>query len=991
MPVPCAPSLPPPGNRPRTAQHLQLAIAKPGSASFSLTPRSLFTPQSTLRPQSQRSHDQDKPIAVFAKGARVVDVCSHRQALVLAVSRTHCKVRYEVPSGEWSKDEEPAPEVIPTDRLRPLSDGGLCSAASFGLTNQDPLYCLSRWTESAERAGGSHRLKQMQLAPLSLLTCVAAPQALQKRKPRSVVEVCRRVVCRSRSPTNRAEQSEEEVMLERFRAVAAARYGGSVGAAWRIAIDVRGVRKVGFQEFARGGRTIGFVGNYKKLWAALTGGCKPEDGLVSMEQVDPAGWDVLEAFRCQFSDLGMTLEDIWEQQLDVDGSGRCLRVEFLEVLARWGWDKPRADILFRMLDIGGQSDLSLDELEDVGFQRRAKSAGPSRKEVARECEEEAKVRAYNDFKGYLLRGFGNLVRGWRAGLDVDGDGKLRFREFCACCKNIGWREKLMTLWKSLDSSNKGYITLQDLHPEAFTALQQFRELLEEDYRSLDDVWERIFDPDRSGRCSLQEFTEGCHMLKYRGNAGSLFRWLDLHHRRDLGIEDMQFIGMRRRVVTSVTARQKILERQVKDQEQAESMYRKFKTFLMHQYGSVVHAWRIGLDPDGDGKMQFTEFCARCRQIRFQGNLKALWLALDNSDQGYVSLEDLDPVAVAGFEDFRQLASIFFDDLDSLWLCCLDPDGSGKCSLDEFRQGCRRLRYHRNVGQLFKHLDIRFDGAITADQLEFFKLPRAASREAAVRQKNESGFKSHAALRDFLEIEFGGSVARGWRKGFCQGPHGEHLTEILDAETFFGRCRAMNFRTNFLSLWIELTADNSGSRPSTRGSPSKNTCEDVAKDQFGGDQVRSPRSPAPERRSPVELEKLKARSPTGLSQVEFLGFVGLGLLEPNIYQELQSFRKLCRAKLGSTEETWRAILKHCLESNYNAKIREVQFAHGARQIGFEGDAIALFAACDLESDHQIGLDEIRFLQIDESLPFDGVACAMSAVAMHSVRTGSRSSP
>eukprot|EP00959_Pyramimonas_sp_CCMP1952_P363725 7616834-Pyramimonas_sp.AAC.1 len=71
---------------------------------------------------------------------------------------------------------------------------------------------------------------------------------------------------------------------------------------------------------------------------------------------------------------------------------------------------------------------------------------------------------------------------------------------------------------------------------------------------------------------------------------------------------------------------------------------------------------------------------RCRELGFQGNLKALWLSLDQDDTGYVSLEELNPEATVLLNDFREVLQIYFDSRSKAWSELLDADGSGRCSL-----------------------------------------------------------------------------------------------------------------------------------------------------------------------------------------------------------------------------------------------------------------------------------------------------------------------
>eukprot|EP00929_Paragymnodinium_shiwhaense_P031569 TRINITY_DN17650_c1_g6_i1.p1 TRINITY_DN17650_c1_g6~~TRINITY_DN17650_c1_g6_i1.p1 ORF type:complete len:892 (-),score=120.93 TRINITY_DN17650_c1_g6_i1:216-2891(-) len=768
---------------------------------------STFTPRQGSQRKSKGAAAKELP--ALSRGSQVVDVCSLREAEVLAVTRTHCKVKFQAPRGAYKDDNEEPAQIIPLHRLQCCEIGTKASLLEplqrcFDASAKLPTYVRGAFLEPLP---ASHR--DAPPSAVAVLSCVASKKIVDERQePTATLSLelsrGRHLASEDRVVVREDYLTEGAFLIASFRQMAGSRFAGCVGVAWRVAIDTRNVGHVGYQEFVRGGRNLGWTGNYRKLWLALTG-CGPEDGSLNLAELDPEGDALLCDFRTQMNREGLTLEDLWETYLDTESSGRVRRDTFLRVMVRtFGWDKPRAKALFAILDLGQQQDLSPDELEGIGLERRSDTIETNVYETKELREEGERQRAFDDFHGYVVRIYHNFVRGWRRAFTNDDLGKLTFLKFCHCCGSIGFRGKLKTLWLHLDKENRGYITLKDVRPDACEAINHLRLFLEENYRTIDDVWEKILDTKGHGKCTLSDWMDCIqNKLKYPGDARKLFDWLDFSGSNFVTLTQMEYLGMRRRKITTQSAREKVLQRQKTDREEADGMLRRFKLYLAHHYGSVVHAWRLGLDPDGDGKLQFTEFCARCRQISFQGNLKALWFALDKEDLGYISLEELDPTAVAAFEDFRRLVSIFFDDLESLWHSCMDPDCSGRCSLDEFREGCRALRYHKSPAMLFKYLDLRFENAISMDGLSFIDLPRNASREEATRFARDSGTRTLSALEDFLKIEYGGSIVRAWRKGFCSGAAAEHWLETLNAEQFFSCCRQLGCLMYVTQLYTYL--------------------------------------------------------------------------------------------------------------------------------------------------------------------------------------------
>ena len=673
------------------------------------------------------------------KGSDVVDICNGRRGCAVDFSQTHCKVRF-FKRQAWCKESEDAhreeavqsPHILPLRQILPWTpewDGAAASMAGVSIGN------LLTCTGLQETLHAKPPRSSPRLSPAPLRTSSDAENELHRSPVLSSLPIRRHIFREDREVVRSFRRTATDVC-------------GSIAAAWRLVLDKKHVGRIKFNDLVRGGRQIGFLGNYRQLWQELTMNRAFHSNWISLGDIDPQAANLLQEFCDVFEHQELTLEDLWEKHLKGDGDQRCSHREFMAAMERFGFPKKKSQAFFELLDYGNQNDLSIDELEplcDPGkvfssigspeppphlcnpapprlldLQRRGSVAHPvlNLRERGRQEEAAAKKEVLTDFYAFLSRRFRTLVAAWRQGLDADADGRLLFHEFCNACKRLGYRGKLKTLWRALDTNSVGYLTLGHIDKVADAGLDNFRSFLEDNFRTLDDAWERVFDTDRSGRCNESHFIASCKQLRYPGNALRIFRWLDVAGRRDLYLDDFDILGLRRRSETlNPTAEQRVLERQAKDRAEAEAMLGRFKLFLNQKFGNLVRAWRTVLDPDRNGRVQFTDFCQACRQMGFQGNLKALWLSLDAADKGDVCLDDLDPDAVTCLMDFTRLLRIFFNDLESCWFAILDPDASGRCSLEEFDRACRALGYIRDAKQLHRYLDIHNTGVVTVDEME----------------------------------------------------------------------------------------------------------------------------------------------------------------------------------------------------------------------------------------------------------------------------------
>merc|ERR1719498_1870960 len=73
-------------------------------------------------------------------------------------------------------------------------------------------------------------------------------------------------------------------------------------------------------------------------------------------------------------------------------------------------------------------------------QERHKSAARLQMEAIEQAKAANRLgaRSINGFHRLLKRKYGNPVRGWRLGLDVDGSGKLSYMEFCTAVRGMGY-------------------------------------------------------------------------------------------------------------------------------------------------------------------------------------------------------------------------------------------------------------------------------------------------------------------------------------------------------------------------------------------------------------------------------------------------------------------------------------------------------------------------------------------------------------------------
>jgi Ca2+-binding EF-hand superfamily protein len=129
--------------------------------------------------------------------------------------------------------------------------------------------------------------------------------------------------------------------------------------------------------------------------------------------------------------------------------------------------------------------------------------------------------------------------------------------------------------------------------------------------------------------------------------------------------------------------------------------------LRAKYGTVTRAWRVGLDSDESGALDFGEFCRAVRSLGMTGNLRTLFFNLDTDTSGVISLSELDAHASRVLEKFRARGTERFGTIQNMWNV-FDQDKSGTVAFAEFCESVGELGYTdpEETKELFNLLILR---------------------------------------------------------------------------------------------------------------------------------------------------------------------------------------------------------------------------------------------------------------------------------------------
>eukprot|EP00746_Dinoflagellata_sp_MGD_P058853 gnl/MRDRNA2_/MRDRNA2_251447_c0_seq1.p1 gnl/MRDRNA2_/MRDRNA2_251447_c0~~gnl/MRDRNA2_/MRDRNA2_251447_c0_seq1.p1 ORF type:complete len:360 (-),score=75.88 gnl/MRDRNA2_/MRDRNA2_251447_c0_seq1:179-1183(-) len=204
--------------------------------------------------------------------------------------------------------------------------------------------------------------------------------------------------------------------------------------------------------------------------------------------------------------------------LDKDRNGQLSTKEFLAACSQYGFANPRAaKTLFRLLDHDESGTLSAHEVLAIDKWKYPPwlTADPDHE-------------AATAFKQMLMKKFEqNPIRAWRRVLDKKAVMRVSWDTFEIAGRSYGMsRDNLAKIWKALDDNMSGWLSLNEIWPEAYTLLYSFVKFCQSEYGSVYKAFLKL-DDNGNGRLSHSEFRTAATACNFsEADSDLLFEGLD---------------------------------------------------------------------------------------------------------------------------------------------------------------------------------------------------------------------------------------------------------------------------------------------------------------------------------------------------------------------------------------------------------------------------------------------------------------------------------
>lgn len=370
--------------------------------------------------------------------------------------------------------------------------------------------------------------------------------------------------------------------VEGFRKLLVHRHRSIVNA-WKCCLDKGLSGRISWFDFCKSCRELGYGGSVRRLFGELDSSNK---GFVSLYDIDDRAAKAIEGLASLVAFEWGTVRGAWEGTFNPRGKARISLAEFTAGCKKMNY-KGNPALVLDALDCSRHGTLSFEDfsflqmwfaLPEIQFYQGKNQMGHvarfrwnQGREQRERLERESEDINLEEFVEMLGKRFGNYVRAWRKALDLDGNGRITYNEFCLACRLMGVPGSVKKLWKELDENGSGSISIDEIDPATGEMLQDFASKVTKQCPSWDDAWNLIFDPPGAMKISKSQFAEGCDTLGFDGNRDKLFRLLDIDHSHYLTLDKMNWI-------TKAEAKKKDEDKDEDDEDDEERIAQRRKTF-----------------------------------------------------------------------------------------------------------------------------------------------------------------------------------------------------------------------------------------------------------------------------------------------------------------------------------------------------------------------------------------------------------------------------
>lgn len=545
-----------------------------------------------------------------------------------------------------------------------------------------------------------------------------------------------------------------------------AKGGGSLLRGWRLELDPDGDMQVGFLEFCRAAKRLGWTGNAPALFAQD----KNADSM-SLEELTPIEGRLMDCFRLWIKSAFGSPGAMFTA-FDIGGRGRVTREMFSAGLQQANFEgtEQEMDMIYDCCDVGDVGSVLREDvvfLELDPFVRKHEALklkmGQMRdwkQELAKMYLEEMKLRKERDpsrqsyqnrlaprpwqagtfeqlpavvcqrrqdharearrrsrtakeiFLRHLRALYGNEVRALRRALDPDCQFGFNQQTLRRYCRKVDLMLKASDLWRGLDEDEDGWVPLEELVVHFGLVLARFKVWATSKLGSCVAIWdspEAIAERARlrgEGQWISDKkmwFASFTEVLRGLG-------WpeVDSTEARGMLFSSLDMHGCGLISPTDLEWLDRWHAPEWLGAEPNERAWRELKAQVVQVYRHPLRAWRFLLDRDSSNRISWQEFKDACREVNFQGDLGGAWRWLDRSLSGTVGMKEYDLASSELLQSFKAWAEESFG---SVTMCfkALDQDRTGSVTFSEMKRACHKMKWRGDVRLLFDCLGADGEG------------------------------------------------------------------------------------------------------------------------------------------------------------------------------------------------------------------------------------------------------------------------------------------